>query len=203
MSYRRPRSLQSRGSRNILQNMDDEMPFASHIVRRGRIYQYIRRVPEDLADGFPYSSVQRSLRTPDRALAYEAGRPCAFVSLRRGPCRSGARTPSRRLRRACVDRPGDVEARSALRPSVRLPRSQGRSHQMPLERRPGPVPVRQAARTGTVPVAVDGRRSGDDLGRAAGLSAGRHRLANAAENLGSDGGRLTIFAYKFMWLWFP
>ena len=25
---------------------------------------------------------------------------------------------------------------------------------------------------------------------------GRHRLANAAENLASDGGRLTIFAYK-------
>jgi len=52
-------------------------------------------------------------------------------------------------------------------------------------------------------VAVDGRWSGDDLARATGLSAGRHRLANAAENLASDGGRLTIFAYKFMRLWLP
>jgi transposase len=31
---------------------------------------------------------------------------------------------------------------------------------------------------------------------AAGLSTGRHRLANASENLASDGGRLMIFAYK-------
>jgi hypothetical protein len=54
--------------------MDDEdVPFASHITKRGRIYQYVRRVPEDLADAFPFSRIQRSLRTVDRATAYEAG----------------------------------------------------------------------------------------------------------------------------------
>jgi hypothetical protein len=37
------------------------------------------------------------------------------------------------------------------------------------------------------------RRNGDDLGGAARLSHRGHRLANAAENLASDGGRLTIF----------
>ena len=52
-------------------------------------------------------------------------------------------------------------------------------------------------------MAVDGRRSGDDLACSTRLSSGRHRLANAAENLASDGGRLTIFAYKFTRLWFP
>ena len=45
-------------------------------------------------------------------------------------------------------------------------------------------------------MAVDGRRNGDDLVGAAGLSAGGHRLANAVENLASDGGQLMIFAYK-------
>ena len=44
------------------------------------------------------------------------------------------------------------------------------------------------------PSTADG--TNDDLVGAAGLSAGGHRLANAAENLASDGGRLTIFAYK-------
>jgi hypothetical protein len=53
--------------------MDDELPFASHIVRRGRTYQYVRRVPADLIDAFPFSRVQRSLRTPGGAVAYEAG----------------------------------------------------------------------------------------------------------------------------------
>ena len=55
-----------------MQNMDDEMPFASHIVKRGRMYQYVRRVPEDIADRFPYSRIQRSLRTPEKARAFEA-----------------------------------------------------------------------------------------------------------------------------------
>lgn len=48
------------------------MPFASHIVKRGRMYQYVRRVPEDIADRFPYSRIQRSLRTPEKARAFEA-----------------------------------------------------------------------------------------------------------------------------------
>jgi hypothetical protein len=52
--------------------MDDELPFASHITKRGRVYQYVRRVPEDLGDAFPFARVQRSLRTQDRVTAYEA-----------------------------------------------------------------------------------------------------------------------------------
>jgi hypothetical protein len=52
--------------------MDDEMPFASHVTKRGRIFQYVRRVPEDIADAFPYSRVQRSLKTADKAIAYAA-----------------------------------------------------------------------------------------------------------------------------------
>jgi hypothetical protein len=52
--------------------MDDDLAFASHITKRGRIYQYIRRVPDDLADVFPFARIQRSLRTSDRAAAYAA-----------------------------------------------------------------------------------------------------------------------------------
>jgi hypothetical protein len=48
------------------------LAFASHITKRGRIYQYIRRVPDDLADVFPFARIQRSLRTSDRAAAYAA-----------------------------------------------------------------------------------------------------------------------------------
>ncbi len=53
--------------------MDDEMPFASHLVKRDGIYQYVRRVPKDIADAFPLRRVQRSLRTKDRATAHAAG----------------------------------------------------------------------------------------------------------------------------------
>jgi transposase len=45
-------------------------------------------------------------------------------------------------------------------------------------------------------VALDGRRDGHDLDGAARLSPRGHCLANAAENLASDGGRLRILAYK-------
>jgi hypothetical protein len=53
--------------------MDDEMPFASHLVKRGETYHYVRRIPNDVADAFPLSRVQRSLRTKDRATAYQTG----------------------------------------------------------------------------------------------------------------------------------
>ena len=43
---------------------------------------------------------------------------------------------------------------------------------------------------------VDGRRDRDDLDGAAGLSARGNRLANAAENLAADSGRIRFFAYK-------
>ncbi len=52
--------------------MDDETPFASHVAKRGRVYQYVRRIPGDIADNFPFARVQRSLRTADKARAYEA-----------------------------------------------------------------------------------------------------------------------------------
>jgi hypothetical protein len=53
--------------------MDDEMAFASHLVKRGEIHWYVRRIPKDIADSFPLRRVQRSLRTRDRATAYAAG----------------------------------------------------------------------------------------------------------------------------------
>ena len=39
---------------------------------RGRIYYCVRRVPDDLADVFPFARIQRSLRTSNRAAAYAA-----------------------------------------------------------------------------------------------------------------------------------
>ena len=98
---------------------------------------------------------------------------------RSGVAGDGPHRHAQGLRRAGAVRLGDAEARSALWPFVSLPRSQGRSDQMPWSDGQGLSSVRQTARTGTVPVAVDGRRNGDDLVGAAGLSAGGHRLANA------------------------
>ena len=39
------------------------MPFASHVIRRGRKYQYVRRAPSDIADIYPFPRIQRSLTT--------------------------------------------------------------------------------------------------------------------------------------------
>jgi hypothetical protein len=96
--------------------MDDEMPFASHLVKRDGIYQYVRRVPKDIADASPLRRVQRSLRTKDRATAHAAGarmhaeieerfaaaRAQRSISFRpttgRGP--TGARLPSGSRRRS-------------------------------------------------------------------------------------------------------
>src|SRR5215471_19678247 len=94
-------------------------------------------------------------------------------------------------------------ARSAWRPFVCLSRPPRRSHQVSVARWPGNVSVRQTARTWSVSVAFDGRRNGDNLAGAIGLSARGHRLADAAENLASDGGWLRIFAYKSARLCFP
>ena len=54
---------------------------------------------------------------------------------------------------------GDAEARSARRASVRLPRQARRSRQGALARRPGPVPVRQAAGARALHLADDRRRA--------------------------------------------
>ena len=53
--------------------MDDDLPFACYITKRGRIYQQARRVPEDLTGACPVARVQRSLHTSDHAPAYRAG----------------------------------------------------------------------------------------------------------------------------------
>src|SRR5580698_213725 len=94
------------------------------------------------------------------------------------------------LRRAGADRPGDVEARSAFRASVRVPRSARRSDQVPVVGRPGALPVCQAAGAEPVSLAFDRGRGGDDIGRATRLSAVRYRLANAAGNMASDSIRI-------------
>ena len=63
---------------------------------------------------------------------------------------------------------------------------QRRSFEGDLARRPGRVPVHEAAGTRALPVAEPGRRRGDDLGGAARLSSLRDRLATSAGNLASD-----------------
>ncbi len=51
---------------------DDEMAFASHVTKRGSVYQYVRRVPDDIRDAVATSRIQRSLRTRVKAEAYKA-----------------------------------------------------------------------------------------------------------------------------------
>src|SRR3954454_21896436 len=87
---------------------------------------------------------------------------------------------------------GGAQARSAERSSVLLPWSPRRSFEGDLARRPGGMPVRQAAGTGPFPVALDCRWSGDDLGGPARLSAVRHRLAQPAGDMAPDLGRVMV-----------
>ena len=49
------------------------MPFASHLVKRGEGYHYVRRIANDVAGASPLSRVQRSLRAEDRDTAFAAG----------------------------------------------------------------------------------------------------------------------------------
>ncbi|WP_206454398.1 DUF6538 domain-containing protein [Aurantimonas marina] len=39
------------------------MAISNHLTRRNGVWQYVRRVPEDLRDVFPFTRVQKSLRT--------------------------------------------------------------------------------------------------------------------------------------------
>ncbi|HEV7326651.1 MAG TPA: DUF6538 domain-containing protein [Bosea sp. (in: a-proteobacteria)] len=51
---------------------DDDMPVTSHLTTRNGLCQYVRRVPEDLRDAFPFARIQRSLRTRDHRIARQA-----------------------------------------------------------------------------------------------------------------------------------
>ena len=81
------------------------------------------------------------------------------------------------------------------RSSVLLSWPSRRSFEGDLARRPGGVPVHEAAGTGPLPVAVAGRWRRDDLAGAARLSAVRDRLAQSAGDLASDLGRMTILPW--------
>ena len=63
---------------------------------------------------------------------------------------------AQRIRRSGADRPRDVEARSAFRPSVRFSRPPRVSDQVSLERRPGLMPVLKAIGARAIPVAIVG-----------------------------------------------
>jgi hypothetical protein len=62
--------LRTCGLHNV--NTDDGLPLALHIVKRGRVYPYVRRVAPDLASAFHFSRAPRSLRASDQAAAYLA-----------------------------------------------------------------------------------------------------------------------------------
>jgi hypothetical protein len=58
---------------NIVHNMaDDDVPITNHLTTRNGVCQYVRRVPEDLRDAFPFARVQVSLRTRDQRAARQA-----------------------------------------------------------------------------------------------------------------------------------
>ena len=88
-----------------------------------------------------------------------------------------------------------AQARPARRRSLRLPGAARRSDQDRLARRDRAVALRQAAGPGPVRLAVDGGRGGCADGGAAGLHAGRDRLAQPAAHLaaGQRPGRGAIF----------
>ena len=45
-----------------MHNMDDdEMTFASHVIKRGSVYRYIRRVSDDIRGAMATNRIQRSL----------------------------------------------------------------------------------------------------------------------------------------------
>lgn len=55
---------------NIVHNMaTEDVPISNHLTSRKGVFQYVRRVPEDIRDAFPFSRVQRSLRTRDKRAA--------------------------------------------------------------------------------------------------------------------------------------
>ena len=53
-----------------MHNMDEKMGLPNHVTKRGATYQYVRRIPDDIASAFGISRIQRSLRTGDRTKAF-------------------------------------------------------------------------------------------------------------------------------------
>ncbi len=53
-------------------NMAVEVAISNHLTRRNGVWQYVRRVPEDLRDVFPFTRLQKSLRTEVERRAREA-----------------------------------------------------------------------------------------------------------------------------------
>lgn len=53
-------------------NMAVEVAISNHLTRRNGVWQYVRRVPEDVRDVFPFTRVQKSLRTEVERRAREA-----------------------------------------------------------------------------------------------------------------------------------
>lgn len=49
---------------NNLHNMDVEnVPLPNHVIRRNGVFQYVRRIPDDVASAFATARIQRSLKT--------------------------------------------------------------------------------------------------------------------------------------------
>ena len=51
---------------NIVHNTADDDVIANHITLRNDVCQYVRRVPEDLRDAFPFTRIQKSLGVRSR-----------------------------------------------------------------------------------------------------------------------------------------
>lgn len=54
---------------NIVHNMADDLGVSNHLTARAGVYQYVRRVPEDVRAAFPFARVQKSLGTRDQRQA--------------------------------------------------------------------------------------------------------------------------------------
>ena len=66
------RGLLVRPLHNIMCNMAVEVVISNHLTKRNGVWQYVRRVPEDLRGSFPFARVQKSLRTSVERQAREA-----------------------------------------------------------------------------------------------------------------------------------
>src|SRR6266849_4102448 len=94
------------------------------------------------------------------------------------------------LRRPGAAGARDVEAQSAQWAPVRVPWPARLSDQGAMARRPGHVPVREAAGARAFHLAIFRERSGDDHAGATGIFAGGNRLADAATHVASTSSRL-------------